>query len=937
MKKSILLSLAAVLGLPSFLFSITDATWIGGDWNNNGSWTYNMSPNVFPNGIDTTARFVSGGGVGLGQDITIGHIIHTGGTVNAGGGLESFIFSVSSEQATWTGNGSGEFFISTERPITLSSPLTISSGGSNFAFGGFFVGSEDLTVTNGFFEYQVSVGAVPFVPFTGNLNVESTGDIFLSSGFGGANPVFGGITGTGLIQLGNNVTINSVSPSTFSGTISGSGLELIKQGSATFTMNSVGGSLTQLSIREGAVSAASLANLVNTDFILISQSGPGISATLHITGSSPFTYPGGVSLSTGAVLNIDPTTALTLSGSIFGSAGPVQKTGGGELIISGAPSVTSPTTVLEGTLTVSGTVAIPMTVSGGIYSVTGSTSGTTAVNSGGAFNLSGSTSGVATVNSGGIYTITGTASAGTTVNSGGLLKGTGTLQNATVNAGGTIRPGSSIGTLNVSGDLSLIGIAQIEISPSAASLIHVTGVTSLLGGTVDVIQQAGSYPSSGSYPIIVSDGGLLGFMNPTVTGGLAGFSFSLDYSTPDTLTLVYQLTGAPIPTTGLTGQADRFARYLNQNVPISPATQLLFAVPANQLQDALDSASPSRNAFAPFAVQNTMFSLSDLVSGHLVDQRFYHAQKRSNPNVAGLMDEAASFTADASGRMMFSRGCETQSVWIGVIGEFAHQAALDQNPAFNFWSGGSMIGWDFYSDRNLFGLGGGAAYTYLIQDENGGNAKINYYFASLYDTFYGPCDFPLYAELALWGVYNQIHNYRNISFPGFEGTASATFSSWELVPHFGIGYHANYCCFSLEPFAQFDLVVDWQEGFQEHGAGDFDMNHVSRNSQFLRSEGGLRLYKIKQTDWGAWWGVIKGSFVNKKTFGTGSVSASIVGTNALFSVETFRNTQNLGAAGFEMLWRWGQRKPVTLSLAYNGEFGSQFWSQEGMIRLMKDF
>jgi hypothetical protein len=115
------------------------------------------------------------------------------------------------------------------------------------------------------------------------------------------------------------------------------------------------------------------------------------------------------------------------------------------------------------------------------------------------------------------------------------------------------------------------------------------------------------------------------------------------------------------------------------------------------------------------------------------------------------------------------------------------------------------------------------------------------------------------------------------------------------------------------------------------------MTHVSRNSQFLRSEGGLRLYKIKQLYWGAWMGMVRGSFINKKAFGTGSVSAAIVGTNALFSVETFRDTQNLGSIGLESLWRWGQRKPVTLSLSYNGEFGSQFWSQEGMVRLMKDF
>jgi len=912
----------SIFGLPSLLFSITDATWLGGAWNNNADWTYNSPPNVFPNAIDTTARFTGvSGNIPLNQTITVGHIEHSAGNVTINT-ADTLIFSVSSGSATFNSTGTGDYNIFTNSVINLLSPLMFSNTSTGAVFASAFLGgSEDLTIGQGTLRFQPLSAST----YAGNIILGSTGVLNPDSGL--ANFVCGGISGTGTINLTNGVTfqVNSVSSSSFSGNITSDHnfAFFSKCGTAGLTLSgevSVSGVL----INGGTISLSNLDDIDILGFGAGGDFGPvSPDATLNLTGSSPITYGNDVIVanSTGLSSGIDNEPKLTLTGAISGTTGSFSKSGVGELVLSGSsPEMfTMPITVLEGTLTAPTSIANPVTVSGGIFNLTGSTSGTT------------------TVNSGGTFTITGTTSASTTVNSGGLLKGTGTLQNVSVNAGGTIRPGNSIGTLDVSGTLSLIGITQIEISPSSSSQIHVTGLTTLLGGTVNVIQDAGSYPSSGSYPIIVSDGGIVGLLSPTVTGGASGFLFSLDYSTPNTVTLLYQLSAFPIPASELTGQANKFAQYLNQNVPLSSATQLLSAVPANQLEAALDSASPSRNAFAPFAVQNTMISFSDLVSGHLVDQRFYHAQKRYNPNVAVLMDDAASFTADSSGRMMYSRPCETQSFWIGVMGEYAHQAALDQNPAFNFWSGGSMIGWDFYGDQNLFGLAGGAAYTHLIQDENGGNAKINYYFASVYDTFYGPCDFPLYMEFALWGVYNQIHNYRNISFPGFEGTASATFHSWELVPHLGFGYHASYCCFSLEPFAQFDLVVDWQEGFQEHGVGAFDMTHTSRNSQFLRSEGGLRLYKIKQTNWGTWMAMIKGSFVNKKAFGTGAISASIVGTSALFSVETFRNTENLGACGVEWLWRWGHRKPVTLSLAYNGEFGSQFWSQEGMIRLMKDF
>jgi len=923
MKKSLFHSLAVlVLGTPSLLNAITDATWLGGTWNNNANWTYNQPPNTFPNGIDTTARFQSSAGMNsLGQPITVGHVIVTAG-IPEFNSVDAFIFSVSSGNATLAASGSGSFRLFTGSELSLLSPLTMSSEDGEIDISAYLTGSQDLTVSSGVVFYEVFT-AGPTPSFTGNLNVGSTGIITIGA-FDPLtlSPTFGGLIGTGSITLDSDTTITSVNPTTFNGTFQGTG-NLIKQGSATLTLGG-GGTLPALVLDEGTISASSLNNLANPAAIRFFETPASTTATLQITGNTPFTFGNAMSFGNMGIseLNIDPTTALTLSGALTGGAGAnVHKTGQGSLIISGAQSFVAPLTILEGTLTISGSIANPLTVNGGVFNVPGSTSGTTAVNNGGTF------------------TIAGSASGPTTINSGGLLKGTGSLQTVTVNSGGVIAPGNSIGTLNVATlNLNSGSITQIEISPTASSQILVSGVATL-GASVSVIQQNGTYGASGSYPILVANGGLSGTFNEAVIGGLPGFAFRLDYSqVPNTVLLAYSFLG--IPTTNLTGQADRFARYLNRNVPTSPATLALFVVPPGQLQDALNSASPSRNAFAPFAIQNTMVSLSDLVSGHLVDQRFYHMQKRDRPDVAvlmDLMDKTASLTADASGRMILPRNCESQSVWVGAIGEYAHQDSLDQNPAFHFWSGGSMIGWDFYGDRNLFGFGGGAAYTHLIQDENGGNAKINYYFASFYDTLLGIGESPFYLEFSIWGVYNQIHNYRNISFPGFEGTASATFHSWELVPHFGIGYLADYDSFSVDPFAQFDLVVDWQQGFREHGVGDFDMTHVSQTSQFLRSEGGLRLYTIKQSCWGSWMGMVKGSFINKKAFGTGSVSASIVGTNALFSVETFRNTQNLGSIGLESLWRWGQQKPVTLSLAYNGEFGSQFWSQEGMVRLMKDF
>jgi len=115
------------------------------------------------------------------------------------------------------------------------------------------------------------------------------------------------------------------------------------------------------------------------------------------------------------------------------------------------------------------------------------------------------------------------------------------------------------------------------------------------------------------------------------------------------------------------------------------------------------------------------------------------------------------------------------------------------------------------------------------------------------------------------------------------------------------------------------------------------MKQKSRASELLRSEGGFRFYQSNETSWGAWMIYEKLSYVNLKTFGTGRMTAAIVGTPAFLTLETFRGTQNLGSAGVEFLWRWGCRKPVTFSLTYDGEMGSNYMAHEGMVRLIKDF
>lgn len=101
-----------------------------------------------------------------------------------------------------------------------------------------------------------------------------------------------------------------------------------------------------------------------------------------------------------------------------------------------------------------------------------------------------------------------------TIGSGMTLAGHGTVGSTTIALGGTIAPGSSIGTLKVDGDLFIEDGAryELEVDPSgtASDLISVSGSATLNGGSVAHIGAIGAYRPGSTYRILTAGTGLVG-------------------------------------------------------------------------------------------------------------------------------------------------------------------------------------------------------------------------------------------------------------------------------------------------------------------------------------------------------------------------------------------------------------------------------------------
>ena len=114
---------------------------------------------------------------------------------------------------------------------------------------------------------------------------------------------------------------------------------------------------------------------------------------------------------------------------------------------------------------------------------------------------------------GGTLSVNGSiAGSAVTVNAGGTLGGNGTVGNTTVN-GGKLAPGNSIGLLTVNGSLSFTAASSymVEVSPTNADRVNVTGTATLGGATVNLsIASTGSAGVAKQYTIVNAAGGISG-------------------------------------------------------------------------------------------------------------------------------------------------------------------------------------------------------------------------------------------------------------------------------------------------------------------------------------------------------------------------------------------------------------------------------------------
>jgi autotransporter-associated beta strand protein len=842
--------------------------------------------------------------------LTITGLSNTIGDVTVNGSSTFIVTGSITSSSAVTVNDSSTFDISGMTPagnLTITDLNTDSGSTMNLGANTLTFGTGNATTVAGV------INGITTSTSSGSLIKQDSGTLILS----GENTFPGGIEMTaGGIILSNNTGLGTghltMSPSTFLtlavGTKAANSILLTTQGARIFNVGTgntallsgnIGGSGSLEKKDSGTLELTGTnsysGGTVITQGILALIDGGSLNGAASVSVLSTFDISGVSSAQTIGDLDTENGSEVklgaksltfgaggdkTLSGIISGDAGgSLTKKGTGTTTLTGANTFLGATTVSEGTLVVNSELL-------GIVSVASSAA----------------------------------------------LKGIGSIGGkTTVKSGGSLRPGNSIGTITL-GSLTLDkgSTTQIEFDEAATSLIKVTG-DAALAGTLNLIQNPGNYLFTDSYEILTANA-VSGTFD-AITGGLAGFRFSLDY-TNTTVNLTYS---SPIGTDGLTGNLLEFANYLNIYAPVSDDFNALAALNGESLYNALNSASPARNAFPTYVTQIIVFSLSHKVSNYLSTKRFLNSHDISG-EVADICMSNKNGLVASTNYWDYSQSPPQQryTFWMAGFVDQANQSSENLNLPFDFMTGGVIAGLDYQSEykENILGINICYANTQVEDQNNMGSSDISSLAASLYaDYVYGS----LYIQGIFWGVLQQINNQRIITYPGVNTKATANFTGWQINPHLEIGYTLGSSLFEIQPYIAVDYVENHQDHYVEKGAGSLNMSQKAQKSSMLQTEVGIKFYQgINRSNYS--FGVKEDiSLINRVPFDTGTVTTSIFGAQQFVTLTSFTEIQTLGAFKLVLFAEMGKEKDTVISIGYEGQFGNQYMSNGATLTLSHVF
>lgn len=767
---------------------------------------------------------------------------------------------------------------------------------------------------------QILANASGVVFNLNNLN-QSIGSLS-DGGTTGGNVILGSAT----LTTGNDNTSTS-----FSGIISGTG-KVIKTGTGEFTLSGPNTYTGPTTINGGTVKAG-IANTLSSSTAVTLANTPGVAFNLNNFNQSIGSLSGGgpvggdVALGSAILTTGNDNTNTSFSGGISGTGG-LKKVGTGVFTVNGTKTYTGPTTIAAGTMTVNGTLSSDVTIAQG-----------------------------ATLNG-----------------------------NATVNSltsSGTINPGSSIGTINVKGNLTLMptSLYNYEISPTGQSdSLNVTGTASL-NGTLNVIPELGSYTPGALYTVLSALGGVSGqFSSVTQTATL---SFKILYQPNQVLLQIFQQSFAQtIDLVGQSPNASNLANYLDMIAPqalsgsdMARILQILNTLPNEAvLTNALEQIQPGPTVEAEEVASdvvtlfinainnelnnlrasktlNNAFSNIQGIKPSLMSDFIQHVTSHNPQNISNQFKQLLTSTRKNHhqvntlntltpsqrqlpqdvrvkvGKATFWAQQANQFLKFNDHGKYRLVGIKSQTAAF-------IVGADYlFSDSLVLGLVGSYGNTQFDWKRNRGHGKSSSYNMGVYGSWTSPT--ALYLDFSGLFGRHHLHSHRHISFPGVVRTAKGSHWDTGATGSLEVGYIASLPCnYSLQPFANATYSLLHQPTYREKGAGALNMKIREKTRHY--NDGGVGLEFARLFTYTTTSSIMRPSirlgYQTLNALGKSDrLQASLVGFGGQFGVKGSRKHRHFFNVGASIAALSNEK--IYLMMTYNGNFNKRDQVQEGLFRI----
>lgn len=821
--RAALLASTALVGCASF------ANAIDGTWNLNGDGSYNIDTNwssgQVPGGTDTATFGVSNQN---NVDTAAGARSVGGWTFNAGASIYTF-----------TLGGGGVAFIG-DGILVNGGSVTIGfffAGGPLQFFGSSTAGSANIINRD---SGSFSRSAIEFFHTSTAGSATITNNYFVgfrnASTAGSAN-----ITNNDTLQFTDSATAGSANITNNAGVqFFGSSTA----GSATITNNSILQFLTN--------STAGNAQLITnagaaTDFSTsVGPAGNGKLSAGSIAGAGSYVL-GSRELTVGS-----NNLSTTVSGVISGDGGSLVKTGTGTLTLTGTNTYTGGTTINNGILQIGpgGSIMGNVVNNASLAFITGfnpvtfagaiSGSGVLTKNGVGTLTLNAAHSytGATTVDFGGLIVNGSIASSSAlNVNNGAFVGGTGVLPTTVIN-GGTLAPGTSVGTIRVNGNLTFNPGATyaVELGANGVDRTNVTGTASLAGTVAVRIEPTATLQRANT---ILSAGARSGtFAN--LTGLPAHLSGELAYTGSE----VRLFLSANLPTNSLPANQQGVAKTLNDffngggTLPSGFAT--LFGLTGASFTNALSQISAPAPTVASVSAKQTVTSFMSLsLSPYQSSAQFINARAFGPVQSTPLpQDVADAYAAIMPMRAQPANFGSRWSVWgqsYGGLNKTGGDAAAGTNDTTTrTW--GFAIGADHRVTQDTtigFALAGGELSWGIAQGLGGGKSDV--FQAGLYASHQiGPVYVSGMVAYAWYGMRTD----RNITFAGPEALR-AQFDAHSISGRIEAGYRLPGLWADITPYVAGQVQNFHTPTYSEtalSGSGAFALSYTSRNTTATRLE-----------------------------------------------------------------------------------------------------